>query len=249
MKQYQIKWTKGDFIRLGQAVALFNRTIKKHTTKDNQKYIPEQYNYQELKNLITTRAEFNRILNSLKSITKADAFDIHIDESGTKYIKWEWGRLQQQKRIAIKNIREDIKEYYEPKFDGMSKAEMGSMELRTLQAREQDILNFEGKTGQAKQRTALRISKYGRLDLSMYRSIIYRQNYMNVLERYSHLDNYDILIKTLNNIKNPVSFYNFMKNNELTEDLTYQSDQHYTQQAFNSYIESLGINLEFDSIS
>jgi hypothetical protein len=39
-----------------------------------------------------------------------------------------------------------------------------------------------------------------------------------------------------------------MSRNELTKDLTYQSDQFYTQEAFNSFVEELGINLEFDSV-
>ena len=82
----------------------------------------------------------------------------------------------------------------------------------------------------------------------MKKAIVYRDNYMRELQKYSHLDNYETLMKQLKNISNPIKFYEFMSRNELTVDLTYQSDQFYTQEAFNSFMEELGINIEIDSV-
>lgn len=250
MAESQIRWKKGDYISLGKAVSLHNKLIREHRTEQNKLWLPSEINYTEVKGKITTRKELNRVIASLRRITLDNAFDLYVDEAGIKWTNWEYKELQKQSRIAIRNLNKVMAEFNIPKYDGFSRAEMGSQELRQLKRRKEDIEEWETKTSDAKKRTVRRIREYGKLDLSMYRSIIYRQNYMKVLERYSHLDNYNLLIDKLNSIKNPISFYEFMKNGtELTEDLFYQSDQHYTQQAFNSYIESLGIEIVIDSTS
>ena len=68
------------------------------------------------------------------------------------------------------------------------------------------------------------------------------------MKKYSHFDNYDKLMKKLNSISNPVSFFNFVSQNELTGDLTYQSDEVYSQEAFNSFVQDFGIEIEEDSV-
>ena len=88
------------------------------------------------------------------------------------------------------------------------------------------------------------IFNQGRSDYEMKKAIIYRQNYLKVLERYSNLDNYDLLMEKLNTLNNPLEFYNFVKNDEITVDLTYVSDQIFKEQAFNSFLIRLGFDVE-----
>lgn len=84
-----------------------------------------------------------------------------------------------------------------------------------------------------------RIQNIGTSDYSMRRAITYRENYIKDMEKYSHFDNYDKLVALFNKYKNPVSFYELLSKNEMTVDLTYQSEQYYSQQAFNSFLEDL----------
>lgn len=73
--QSQIRWKKGDYIRLGQAVSRFNK-IKNEVAKldeDVVKFLPDNQDYQTLKTQIKTRNELNRVINSLRSFNKENA--------------------------------------------------------------------------------------------------------------------------------------------------------------------------------
>ena len=85
----------------------------------------------------------------------------------------------------------------------------------------------------------------------MRKAIIYRENYINEMKKYSHLDNYDLLVKKMNSIKNPIDFYENISDNALLADLTYQSDEYYTQEEFNRFVEDWGIQIDdkFESVS
>ena len=50
----------------------------------------------------------------------------------------------------------------------------------------------------------------------------------------------------LKSIKNPIEFFNFVSKNELMQDLTYQSDEYYTQEAFNIFISQFDIDIQGD---
>lgn len=75
----------------------------------------------------------------------------------------------------------------------------------------------------------------------MKRSITYRENYVREMEKYRDFDNYDKLKAKFDELQNPLDFYEFMSKNELTKDLTYQSDQVFGQMEFNSFLQDLGI--------
>lgn len=79
--QSQIKWKKGDYIRLGQAVAQFNKTKMQigKLDKDLQKFLPETQDYKILKSQIKTRNELNRVIKSLRSFNKDNARLIELE--------------------------------------------------------------------------------------------------------------------------------------------------------------------------
>ena len=56
------------------------------------------------------------------------------------------------------------------------------------------------------------------------------------MEKYSSFENYDKLMNKLKSIKNPEAFYEFVSKNELTKDLTYNSDMFYSQSEFNRFV-------------
>lgn len=69
-KQYNIRWKQGDYIKLGKAVAEFNRKISKIQTEENKMYLPALEKYEWQKENIKTRREFNRVINSLKRFSQ-----------------------------------------------------------------------------------------------------------------------------------------------------------------------------------
>ena len=50
----------------------------------------------------------------------------------------------------------------------------------------------------------------------MKKAIVFRENYLKEMEKYSHFDNYEKLMKKLRSFTNPISFFNFVSQNELT---------------------------------
>lgn len=124
---------------------------------------------------------------------------------------------------------------------------MGNSEYRALKRTYESLLNPFTKSSGEFARIRERIKTLGVSDLEMKRAIVYRENYMNVLRKYSHLNNYDALMKKLNSFSNPISFYKFMAKDDITVDLTYQSDENMAQQMFNGFLLRLGIELEDDS--
>ena len=125
----------------------------------------------------------------------------------------------------------------------------GSIEFRELQARIKNLRQLETKKGYEFQRLKDRIHSMGRSDYEMRKAIVYRENYIKEMEKYKGFENYDKLMFTLKAIKNPIQFYNFLrdKDNDLLTDLTYQSDQTFTQKAFNRFLRDLGVNIDLDT--
>lgn len=85
----------------------------------------------------------------------------------------------------------------------------------------------------------------------MVQAIRYRENYIEVLSRYSHFTNYEKFINYLNKFQNPIKFYELMSSkNENIKDLTYVSDEHYREQEFDKFVsEFININEKEESIN
>lgn len=241
--QSQIRWKKGDYIRLGQAVSRFNK-IKNEVAKldkDIVKFLPDTPDYQTLKTQIKTRSELNRVINSLRSFNKENAKLIEL-EGGERITTWEYNELKNLRRNAQRLIQTRIKELNIPKEgQKFSRAEMGSSELRQLEAQLKNLNKLEMQKGFDFKAIKWRIQNMGSLDFSMRKAIVYRENYIKTMEKYSNLDNYELLMNKLKSFSNPMQFYEFVKNDELAVDLTLQSEQVMKQEAFNSFLERLGI--------
>ena len=69
---------------------------------------------------------------------------------------------------------------------------------------------------------------------------------MNVMrEKYSEYENFDKFKKWAYRHRNPVDFYNSLPEDEYyPNDLTYQSDVTFSEEDFNSFLETLGIELD-----
>lgn len=121
---------------------------------------------------------------------------------------------------------------------------MGSTKVRAIQSQIKNLKMIETKKGYEFNALRRRIRKMGASDYEMKKAIIYREKYLKEMEKYSHFENYDELMKKLKSILNPLKFFEFVSQNELTQDLTYQSDQYYSQQEFNRFVEMFEIESE-----
>lgn len=245
----KIRWKQGDYVKLGKAVAEFNKKINKLNAEENKLYLPDTIEYKEAKENITTRAELNRMINSLKRFQKEGAEELYTTQAGEDITKWERRELGIQSRIAQTRLQRELKALNEPMESGFSRAQMGSTRVREIEAQLRNLKQIETKSGYEFQRLRSRIARSGVSDYTMKKAIVYMENYLKEMEKYSHFDNYDKLMAKLKSFTNPISFYNFVSKTELTADLTYQSDEYYTQEYFNRFIEDLGIEIEKDSVS
>lgn len=245
----KIRWKQGDYIKLGKAVAEFNRKINKLNAEENKLYLPETIDYKEAKENITTRSELNRLVNSLRRFQREGAEELYTTQAGEEITKWERRELGIQSRIAQTRLQNELKALNEPLESGFSRVQMGSTRVREIEAQLKNLKQIETKSGYEFRALKSRIARSGVSDYTMKKAITYMENYLKEMEKYSHFDNYELLIRKLKSFSNPISFYNFVSKTELTADLTYQSDEFYTQEYFNRFLEDLGIEIKEDSIS
>ena len=101
-----IRWKKGDYIKLGQAVSRFNKILRELEV-DERDYLPDLKDYNVLKNHITSRKELNRVLKALKGATEENLIEKKAYESGEEVSKWEWREINKAKSRALKNLQQE----------------------------------------------------------------------------------------------------------------------------------------------
>ena len=209
-----IRWKRGDYIKLGQAVSRFNKIINELDT-DERNFLPELKNYKEIKEHITSRKELNRIIKSLRRVDTENLLNTKILESGEEISKWEYQELNKARRRAFRNLeleRESI-------LKDRPSIGMGDERLSEIHAIEQSFIDLENRTGKDLKRLKTRIFSVGRSDYKLSRDELFRRNFYTALEGISNFQNYDVLKKKLDKIKNPTKFYEFVKKSPILMDL------------------------------
>lgn len=244
MAQGRINWKRGDYVKLGRAVSDFNKKINSLRNEENKLYLPDNINYKDIKQDITTRQELNRMINSLRRFQKDDASDLYVTDAGEQITKWERRELGIQTGIAKRRLNKELSELNEPSIGGYSRVQMGSVRAREIEAQIKHLGKIETTKGSDFRRLKRSIKIQGSSDYEMKKAIVFRENYMNEMKKYSSFENYEKLMFCLKAINNPISFFDYVSQNEISGDLTYQSDQYYSEREFNRFLESLGIDLE-----
>ena len=209
-----IRWRRGDYIKLGQAVSRFNKIINELST-DERDFLPVLRNYQEIKKHITSRKELNRIIKSLRRVDTENLLNTKILESGEEISKWEYQELNKARRRAFRNLeleRESI-------LKDRPSIGMGDERLSEIHAIEQSFIDLENRTGKELERLKKRIFSVGRSDYKLSRDELFRINFYTSLEGISNFQNYGVLKKELDKIKNPTKFYEFVKKSPVLMDL------------------------------
>lgn len=243
-----IRWNRSDYAKLSYAVRQFNKTIGKLENIDRN-ILPEEMNYRELRANIYSRSELNRIIKSLRRFsTQTRQQEVVIIPSGEELTRWEVSELKKAQKRAIANIQGKQREIIED----MSNV-MGDTEYKRLKRTRQSIEDLFNRSGSEFTRTAGRTLSWGRKDYDLRRAEIYRENFMESLKKMSNFDNYDLLVKKLEKIENPIKFYEYIEKSDILSDLfLYYNDQPTSQtyggfssnqEAFDTAIfEQLGIN-------
>ena len=209
-----IRWRKGDYIKLGQAVSRFNKIIKSLDV-DEREYLPELRDYKDMREHIKSRKELNRVINSLKRANVENLLVKKTFDSGEEISKWEYQELTKARKRAFRNLeleRESI-------LKDRPSIGMGDERLSEIQAIEDSFERLNEKTGSDLKKLKSRIMSVGRSDYKLSKDLLFMQNFYTALEGISNFQNYDVLKKALDKIKNPTKFYEFVKKSPVLMDL------------------------------
>ena len=209
-----IRWRRGDYIKLGQAVSRFNKIIKE-LDDDERDYLPELKDYKDLKEHITSRKELNRIIKALKRANDENLLATKTFDSGEVVSKWEFSEINKAKRRAFRNLEKERESILKDR----PSIGMGDERLSEIQAIEDSFERLNEKTGSDLKRLKSRIMSVGRSDYKLSRDELFRKNFYTALEGISNFQNYDILKRELDKIKNPSKFYEYVKKSPVLMDL------------------------------
>lgn len=214
-KQYAIKWRSQDYMKLGRAVAQFNRKIRKIQTEENKMYLPAFERYEWQRDNIKTRQEFNRVINMLKSFSKEGAEELIETPSGEKITKWENRLARRGIKRGIETLTEELKYYDEQR----TIKPYQSQKERQKRAELKNLKKFDSLKGYDFSRLKRRGLRWNELDRDYKKAELYRQNYYIAMKELKNFKNYNILKEKLDSIKNPKDFYEYIQQSEILSDL------------------------------
>lgn len=229
-RQSNIRWSRSDYITLGKAVSNFNKKINELNADEKKLYLPEIRNYQEVKENIKTRSEFKRVINSLKRFSREGAEDLYITASGQELTKWERKELSIQTRIASRRLNRELQELNLPMSSGYSRLQMGSIRAKEIEAQLKSLKKLEMKKGFDFERIKRRLEFLGTSDYSLKQSYVFRQNFMEQLDKLrKNSPEFQRVYDFFNEIKNPIDFFNTTQKSQVLEDFFtwYQQPENY----------------------
>lgn len=208
-----MKFKRSDVVTLSKAVSRFNKIVNEIENKTS--YTPNLQSYQELKENILTRKEFNKVVRSLKSATKENLTtsrtlgDLTLSE-------YEYNLIERNKRNAIASLKNELKNEIRR---GKEKNKVWQARERTLQNTIDSIKNLKEKSGSSLLDTIERIDKYS--NSKFYRSDInFRKFYEEqILPNLSSYEEYERLKYALDKIKSPKKFREFINQSEVLKSL------------------------------
>lgn len=211
-----IRYTRGDKIKLGQAVARFNRIAKGAG-------IEKRYDYKTLKNDIETRNELNRQMDKLKRITPQNAS------------KWEESELAREIKLATRRLKRELKNT--PKGSYLVNSRYGM-----IRGELENIKGLNALPPSVKKKKIARIEELARKDYDMVVARNYRDWYLKTLDDFfSGCTGFKELKTKINKIRNPRAFYNTIRSHTNESDIYYIRYSTHTQALFNKILEAWGL--------
>ena len=209
-----IRWKKGDSIRLGRAISKFNKLINEIEV-DERDVLPELRNFKELKQTINTRKELNRVINALNRANEQNLKETREFASGEELTTWEYKEINKAMRRAMRNLESERAGI----LAGRESIGMGDERLSEIKAIENSLETLGERRGADFERVKERIFSLGRSDYKITRDKQFQENFYKALEGISNFQNYDVLKKELDKIKNPTKFYDYVNRSPVLMDL------------------------------
>lgn len=209
-----IRWKRGDYIRLGRAISEFNKTISEIEV-DERSVLPDLQNYKEIKSNINSRKELNRVINSLKRANVHNLTSARTYAGGEEVTLWEYNEINKATRRAMRNLEGERASI----LSSRESIGMGDERLSEIKAIEKSIDSLDVKHGSAFERIKQRIFSLGKSDYKLTRDKQFQENFYKALEGVSNFQNYDVLKKALDKIKNPSKFYDYVRKSPVLMDL------------------------------
>ena len=210
-----IRWRRNDSERLSRAINRFNRIAKEMSKAGYD--VPERVNYNKLRDHIDSRKELDNVIDTLNSLNERTISEQVTLASGEKISLYNYNEALRRKDIAERNLYVEMNKIQSARAMTENKY-MGEERITEIQ----DTLESLDKTFNSKEsleRMSKRLSFIGREDYELARNKLFRDNFMKSLDNIKNFDNYDVLKKELNKIKNPNKFYDFVKKSPVLMDI------------------------------
>lgn len=199
-KRNNFNWKPNDETELKKAVKNFNAKVTRQIKKnpDNAKYYPEKVSYKELKELVKSRHDLNREINSLRRFSKKGAEEIvelpGYNKHNISLTKWQKEDMQRRtyninkKRARRRKAISEIEMTDRGEKTGYKKGDFGMGSIKDLEMAPMtaftDAMELRDLKGRAR---ALR--KESSSEYWNEKDEILKQNYIEALERnYSESD-------------------------------------------------------------
>lgn len=249
-----LRWSKGDYIRLGKAVADFNRQIAANTTEANKLYLPKQIDYKALRDEIKTRQGLNAYIQQLKRINLGDSFALEKLEGGETVTRYQRREIQRALNQVIPQLEADIASVQAKTLirNGLSSnfelpEAFKDYQQKQLEARLKDYKELFTLSGEKFKRRAEQLM-INQTEKKYRKSYQFRKNYMREMQKYRNFRDYWIFKKYYaDRHKDPVRFYDDLPDDDtyFPNDLYRQSEDTFTEEEFTRFVETiLGVSID-----
>lgn len=241
-KQSMIKWKQSDYLKLGRSISNFNKQVNKLTSKENEVILPDTLSYKDIKAGITTRKEFNRIVNSLQKFSNPDKQKAVKLDSGVQITKWEYTELKKNRNRAVARMNDEL-----IGLEAISSFGTGNKRINEIKATIESLYDLETLTGAEFRRIKSRINYQGKTDFEIGQAQRFKDNFIKEFKGLGR----DEIVKYAESFKNPVEFWESIKDTAFanlqewydeakgTVQFAMESDERYEAE-----IEKLGLSIE-----
>lgn len=221
MASYEIRWKRGDYVRLGRAISQFNKKVNELETLENKLNLPELEDYKSKKERIKTRQELERYIKSLQRFNKPSQQEPVYLESGEALTKWEYSELKKARKRIERNLELEMIELNEPmKGSKYSRVQMGSQEARVINRELERLKKLDKLKGYEFKELRKSIFRRGTSDFEFRLQIQYKENFLNMLEEFKSYKGYDQFKEKIKNL-NPKEFYEFISQEKDLAEIKY----------------------------
>lgn len=142
IEQY-LRWNKEAERELKNAVNNFNKKVQElRKTRKDKSYLPDEIDYKATKELITTRNELNRVIESLGRFKGKEAFKKVTLPSGEALTNWEVQEIKFQQAQAERRIRKRMREIKRNRPEYFVGSSLGNEEYKKLENTLKSIKSF-----------------------------------------------------------------------------------------------------------